>query len=89
MRVTLLDAKEYAKVKGKEFNRQLTSYNMRKYTGRLWSNGWCPISVMKKTEDGNIYGRIANELVPTGIYNGITVTSTDKTAEKRAAMVTF
>ena len=74
MNILLLDTKEFAKVEGKVFcYTNYHSFNMKKYVAHIWSNGWCPVSQFKVDTKGNIYGRIANELIPTGIYNNIIV----------------
>ena len=78
MKIKLLDIKEYAEYKGREFHFQ-SSFNMNNKIDHVWSNGWCPVSYFKKLIDGSVIGRISNELVPTGIYNGIVVEFNDKT----------
>lgn len=74
MKVLLLDAKEFSKVEGKVFYyTNYHSINMKKYVEKLWSNGWCPVSQFKADKNGNVYGRIANELVPSGYYNNVAI----------------
>lgn len=74
MKVLLLDAKEFAKVDGKVFyHANYHSFNMKNYVKKTWSNGWCPVSQFKVDTDGNLYGRIANELVPSGYYNYVVI----------------
>lgn len=80
MNILLLDAKEFSKVEGKVFYyTNYHSFNMKNHVTHTWSNGWCPISQFKVDADGNIYGRIANELVPTQIYNNVIVTTNEST----------
>ena len=74
MKVLLLDSKEFEKINGKVFYRtNYHSFNMKKYVAKLWSNGWCPVSQFKVDTEGNVYGRIANELVPSGFYNNVVI----------------
>lgn len=73
MKILLLDAKEFAEKEGKVFLILDCSFNMRKYTVEKWSNGWCSVSRFKVDAEGTIIGRIANELIPKGIYNSVTV----------------
>jgi hypothetical protein len=54
---------------------------MKNHVTHIWSNGWCPVSQFKVDTEGNIYGRIANELVPVGIYNNIIVTTNESTLQ--------
>ena len=69
MKVLLLDAKEFAKVEGKVFHyTNYHSFNMKNQVGKLWSNGWCSVSQFKVDAQGNVYGRIANELIKSGYY---------------------
>ena len=80
MNILLLDAKEFSKVKGKVFYyTNYHSFNMNSRVAHIWSNGWCPVSQFKVDIGGNIYGRIVNELIPTGIYNNIIVTTNEST----------
>ena len=84
MKILLLDAKEFAKVEGKVFYyANYHSFNMKNYVTQTWSNGWCPVSQFKADTKGNVYGRIANELVPSGIYNGVVITTNDNTLQYR------
>lgn len=71
MKVILLDAKEYAKVEGHTFLHELCSFHVKKFTSAAdeWRN-WCPVSQFKVDADGQVYGRITSETVPTGVYNG-------------------
>ena len=78
MKIKLLDIKEYAEYKGREFYFQ-SSFNMNNKIDHVWSNGWCPVSYFKKLVDGSVIARISNELVPTGIYSGMVVEFNDKT----------
>ena len=78
MKIKLLDIKEYAEYKGREFYFQ-SSFNMNNKIDHVWSNGWCPVSYFKKLIDGSVIGKISNELVPTEIYNGMVVEFNDKT----------
>jgi len=75
VKVTLVDAKEFSGIVGKQLNEVQHSYNMNKKNIATWSNGWCPVSKFKATSNGLFFGRIANELVPCGIYNNIEVES--------------
>ena len=78
MNILLLDAKEFSKVEGKVFHyTNYHSFNMNNRVAHIWSNGWCPVSQFKVDIEGNIYGRIVNELIPTGIYNNIIVTTNE------------
>ena len=80
MDILLLDAKEFARVEGKVFYyTNYHSHNMKNKVTHIWSNGWCPVSQFKTDKNGNVYGRIANELIPTGIYNNIIVTDNSST----------
>lgn len=79
MKVLLLDAKEFAKTEGKVFLKaNYYSFFVKNKVEKIWSNGWCPISKFKVDAEGNIYGRIANELVPSGYYNNVTVETDEK-----------
>lgn len=74
MKILLLDAREFAKVKGEIFLRaNYYSYNMKEYTTKKFSNGWCPVSCFKFDLEGNVYGRIANELVPPAVYHNLII----------------
>lgn len=74
MKVLLLDSKEFAKAEGKVFyHANYHSFNMKNYVEKVWSNGWCPVSQFKVDTEGNLYGRIANELVPSGYYNNVAI----------------
>lgn len=76
MKILLLDKKEFAKIEGKVFYKgEYHSFNMKAKVEKTWSNGWCPVSLFKVDESGNVYGRIANELVPAGYYNNVVVNS--------------
>lgn len=66
MQVLLLDANEFSKVDGKIFHSE-------NYYSFKIGKDWCPISKFKVDKTGNVYGRIANELIPKGIYNNITI----------------
>ena len=84
MKVLLLDSKEFEKVEGKVFYyTNYHSFNMKKYVSHVWSNGWCPVSRFKVDSEGNIYGRIANELIPTGVYNNIVVSTNETMLQYR------
>lgn len=79
MKVLLLDAKEFSKVEGKIFLiTNYYSFNMKKFTSHIFSKSWCPVSQFKVDEKGNVYGRIANELMPVGMYNNVIITTNDK-----------
>ena len=73
MKVLLLDRREFEKIEGKIFHIANYSFNMKKYLTHYWSNGWCPVTQFKIDAEGNVFGRIANELVPDGIYNNIAI----------------
>lgn len=78
MKVLLLDSKEFAKVEGKVFYRtNYYSFDMKNYVEKTWSNGWCPVSQFKVDTKGNLYGRIANELVPNGYYSNAIIETDD------------
>ena len=83
MNILLLDAKEFEKVEGTVFLRAHYSFNMNGLVERTWSNGWCPVTQFKASKDGQIYGRIANELVPTEVYSGCAVNAKDKILANR------
>ena len=78
MKIKLLDIKEYEEYEGIKFYFRC-SFNMNNKIDNVCTNGWCPVSYFKKLEDGSLIARISNELVPTGIYNGIVVECNDKT----------
>lgn len=73
MKIKLLNPNDFANTKGTVLDRQLFSFNMKQYTTKLWSNGWCPCSVLKCTDDGHLIARISGELVPPTYYENITI----------------
>lgn len=84
MDILLLDAKEFSKVEGKVFYyTNYHSFNMNNRVANIWSNGWCPVSQFKVDTEGNIYGRIANEIIPTGIYSNIIVRTNENTLRRK------
>jgi hypothetical protein len=84
--VILLDAKEFNDVEGKVFHcTNYHSFNMIGVVENTWSNGWCPVSQFKLDDNdkGIIYGRIANELIPEGVYSGSIVSTSDSTLRNK------
>ena len=83
MKILLLDVKEFSKVEGTVFERGSYSFNVKDKVEKIWSNGWCPVTQFKVDKDGRIYGRIANELVPSGYYNNVIITTNNKILQNR------
>lgn len=87
MKILLLDVKEFASTKGTIFERGSYSFNMKTKVKTLWSNGWCPVTQFKVTDDGTVYGRIANELVPADYYNHVEVETNNRTLRIKCSKV--
>jgi hypothetical protein len=82
MEILLLDAKEYSKKNGEEFFKYY-NFDMKRYTYKIFDDGWCQVSRLKIDSNGNIYGRIVSIQddmdfgAPTGLYNNIVVSRRD------------
>lgn len=83
MKILLLDVNQFTKVEGRIFERGNYSFNMKDKVKILWSNGWCPVTQFKVDDYGRVYGRIANELVPTSYYTNVYIEMEDKTFNNR------
>ena len=88
MKIILLDVREFGYVKGTIFERGSYSFNMKMKAEKLWSNGWCPVTQFKVTDDGTIYGRIANELVPVDYYNNVSIETNNRMLRTKCKKVT-
>lgn len=76
--ITLLDSAYYNVIADKVVDTTNRSFNCNGKVDKVFSNGWCPVSEIKRcnAEGGILYGRIRNELVPSGIYHLVQVENT-------------
>lgn len=87
MKILLLDVKEFASTQGTIFERGSYSFNMKNKVKTLWSNGWCPVTQFKVDDCGTVYGRIANELVPTDYYNQVEIETNNRILRNKCKKV--